>query len=59
VRKNPNLAPWALAIGMLFGTLALAWVTIRTNPSKDGGGDGGEPVPDAPVPQPPLASVLS
>ncbi len=49
VRYNPDLAPWALAAGMLLGTLALAVLAIRTNPPKDRPRDP-EPPPRAPTP---------
>ncbi len=46
VRYNPDLAPWALSVGMLLGTIGLAWLAVQSNPPKNPGpprGPGGPP----------------
>ncbi|HEY1739100.1 MAG TPA: hypothetical protein VGI86_10335, partial [Acidimicrobiia bacterium] len=47
VKHDANLAPWALALGMVFGTLGLGVLALKTNPPKNSG------PPDAPPDEPP------
>ena len=51
-KRDPNLAPWALSLGMVFGTIGLGLVALRTNPPKDSGPPGGPPS-DSPIPSDP------